>query len=126
MSDDEIAAVFRDTSKTFTERTPEAIAEAQRASEFLEALESGVIREAFESGAIGRKKPGRRPGISRKRDAYRFLAQECLDEAGGRSKRAERNFIKIACRVAGITQERAKNCWYQATEPDGRTRRARR
>jgi hypothetical protein len=125
-SDDELADVIRDNGITFPVLTPEAEAEAKRDNEFLEALESGVVREAFESGAIRRKKPGRRPGTSRKRDAYRFLAQACLDAAGGRSKKAEQDFIKIACAEANIGPERAKNCWYEATEPDGLTRRARR
>jgi hypothetical protein len=125
-SDDELAGVIRDNGIAFPVLTPEAEAEAQRENKFLEALESGVVREAFESGAIGRKKPGRRPGTSRKRDAYRLLAQACLDEAAGRSKKAEQDFIKIACAQARITPERAKNCWYEATEPDGLTRRARR
>ena len=125
-SDEEHAAFIRDNGITFPVLTPEAEAETQRENEFLEALESGVVREAFESGAIRRKKPGRRPGTSRKRDAYRFLAQACLDAAGGRSKKAEQDFIKIACAEANIGPERAKNCWYEATEPDGLTRRARR
>jgi hypothetical protein len=124
-NDDELTAFIRDIGITFPLLTPEAIAEAQRENEFLEALESGAVREAFESGAIKRKKPGRRPGTSRKGAAYRFLAQVCLNEAGGRSKKAEKEFIKIACAKAGITPERAKNCWYEATEPDGLTRRVR-
>jgi hypothetical protein len=126
MSDAEISVFIRDNGITFPALTPDAEAAAQRENEFLEALESGVVREAFESGAIRRKKPGRRPGTSRKRDAYRFLAQACLDDAGGHSKKAERNFIEIACAEANIGPERAKNCWYEATEPDGLTRRARR
>ena len=125
-TDDELTAFTRDIGITFPVLTPEAIAEAQRENEFLEALESGAVREAFESGAIGRKKPGRRPGTSKKPAAYRFLAQACLDDAGGHSKKAERNFIEIACAEANIGPERAKNCWYEATEPDGLTRRARR
>ena len=126
MSDAEISAFIRDNGITFPVLTPEAKAEAQRENEFLEALESGAVREGFESGAIRRKKPGRMPGTSRKRDAYRFLAQACLDAAGGRSKKAEKDFIKIACAEANIGPERAKTCWYEATEPDGLTRRVRR
>jgi hypothetical protein len=115
MSGSEISVFIRDNGITFPVLTPDAEAAAQRENEFLEALESGVVREAFESGAIRRKKPGRRPGTSRKRDVYRFLAQACLDDSGGHSKKAERNFIKIACAEAHIGQERAKNCWYEAT-----------
>jgi hypothetical protein len=126
MSDAEILAFIRDNGITFPVLTPDVEAEARQENEFLEALESGVVREAFERGAIRRKKPGRRPGTSKKRDAYRFLAQACLDDAGGHAKKAERNFINIACAEANIGEESAKNCWYEATEPDGLTRRARR
>jgi hypothetical protein len=126
MSDDELSAFVRDIGITFPELTPEAMAEAQRENEFLEALESGAVREAFESGAIGRKKPGPKPGQGPyKWEAYAFLAQACLTHAAGSLKQAKKEFIRIASAEARIDPDSAENRWYEVTEAVGRTRRVR-
>jgi hypothetical protein len=71
MSDNELSAFIRDSGITFPVLTPEAKADVQRENEYLEAHESGAVREAFESGALRRKKPGRRkttkPTMARRR-----------------------------------------------------------
>jgi hypothetical protein len=123
MSDAELSAFIRDIGITFPVLTPEAKAEAQRENEYLEAHESGAVREAFESGAIWRKKPGRTPGESKERAAARAIAQACLDKAAGRSRFAKQTFINRAPDELHIGPDSAKNLWYEVTEADSRTTR---
>jgi hypothetical protein len=113
-SDEEHAAFIRDHHITFPGPTAEPQPEAR-----LEAL-----NEAIESGAIHRKKPGRRPGESKERGALvRAVAQACLDKAGGRTGIAKRTFIERVCAEMHIGRDRADNLWYEVTEAVGRTRR---
>ena len=112
-SDDVLLAVS--SVLGFPEPTPEEKAEAQ--------WEDKVVA-AIESGAIGRKKPGRKPGESKERDALvRAVAQACLDKAGGRSGIAKQTFIERVCAEMHIGRDRADNLWYEVTEAVGRTRR---
>jgi hypothetical protein len=103
-SDHELADVIRGI--TFPVLTPEA----QRENQFLEALESGVFRDAFESGAIKRKKPGRRPGKQeRRRDLYLALYLECLAKNERNVGLADVEFIKRAPVEFNITPPTARN-----------------
>jgi hypothetical protein len=108
------------TSVTYSALTPEEKAEAES-----EAQWEAKLFKAIESGEIGRGKPGRRPGKSKKSDAVRAVAQVCLTAAGGHSGKARQAFIKQICALNHIGSERAVNLWYETTEPDGRARRVR-
>jgi hypothetical protein len=130
MSEDELTAFIRENNITFP--SPSAESESESGSRLggrLEALneliESGaipVVIEAIESGAIGRKKPGRKPGESKERDALvRAIAQACLNKAGGRSGIAKRTFVERVCAEMHIGRDRADNIWYEVTEAVGRT-----
>jgi hypothetical protein len=104
MSDAELSAFIRDIGITFPVLTPEAKAEAQRENEYLEAHESGAVREAFESGAIWRKKPG--PEAKREEE-YRRLRLECLRDFPDDGKSA-----RIRFRVLSRLNPRyARNVW---------------
>jgi hypothetical protein len=110
MSYDEVSAFIRDNGITFPVLTPEAEAEAQRENEFFEALESGVVRDAFESGAIHRKKPGRRPGEQeRRREAYLALYRDCLIKNERNIGLADVEFVKRATVEFSITPASARN-----------------
>jgi hypothetical protein len=113
---DELTAFIRDNKIEFPTPTPETEAEAQWEAKLFKAIESGEI---------GRKKPGRRPGKSKERDAVRAVAQVCLTAAGGHSGKAKQAFIKQICALNHIGSDRAENLWYETTEPDGRSRRVR-
>ena len=110
MGDDELAVFIRDSGITFPVLTPEAEAEARRENEFLEAHESGAVREAIESGAIWRKKPGRKLV----RAVYLEMAQKCLDEANGNLARARETFIEQAMKSQRIKRESAESRWAEA------------
>jgi hypothetical protein len=116
MSPEESDAYIRDHEIKFPVLTPEDKAAAAWDAKLFEAIESG---------AIGRKKPGRRPGKSKERDAVRAVAQECLTAAGGHSGKAKQAFIKQIRARNHIGSDRADNLWYEATEPDGHSRRVR-
>jgi hypothetical protein len=109
-SDDELLAVSSVVG--FPELTPEEKAEAQRENRFFEALESGVVREAFESGAIGRKTPGRRPVGA----VYLEMAQKSLDKANGNFARARETFIEQAMKLRGIQRDSAATRWAEAVK----------
>jgi hypothetical protein len=109
-TDEETAAYFRNF--TFPELTPEEKAEARRENEFLEALGSGVVREAFESKAIYRKTPGRKPVGA----IYLKMAQKCLDKANGNFARARETFIEQAMELRGIQRGSAESRWAEAVK----------
>jgi hypothetical protein len=108
------------TSVTYLALTPEEKAEAEA-----EAQWEAKLFKAIESGEIGRGKPGRRPGKSKKNTTARDVARACLTAAGGHSGKAKQAFIKQICALNHIGEDRAVNIWYEITEPDGRTRRVR-
>ena len=116
MNTDELSAVIRDSPVPTPEEKAEAEAEAQWEAK---------LHKAIASGEIGRERPGRKPGKSKVRDAYRPVAEACLREAGGRSGKAKKAFIDRICALGNVTPGTAKNRWYGATEPYGRTRRPR-
>jgi hypothetical protein len=120
MNTDELSAVIRDNGIIFPVPTPEEKAEAEA-----EAQWEAKLHKAIASGEIGRERPGRKPGTSKVLDADRILAQVCLNDARGRSDKAKAAFIKHLCAQYDIKSDRAKNRWYEVTEPDGRTRRVR-
>jgi hypothetical protein len=104
MSDDELTAFIRDNGITFPVLTPEAEAEARRENKFLEALESGAVREGFESGAIWRKTPGPK---AKREEEYRRLRLECLRDFPDDEKSA-----RIRFRVLSRLNPRyARNVW---------------
>jgi hypothetical protein len=74
---------------------------------------------------VSRLKTGPRPGNSKVLAADRPVAQACLKEAGGRSGKAKKAFINRIRAPGNVTPGTAKNRWYDATEPYGRTRRPR-
>ena len=74
---------------------------------------------------VSRLKTGPRPGNSQVLAADRLVAQACLKETGGRSGKAKKAFINRIRAPGNVTPGTAKNRWYAATEPYGRTRRPR-
>ena len=74
---------------------------------------------------VSRLKTGPRSGNSKVLAADRPVAQACLKEAGGRSGKAKKAFINRIRAPGNVTPGTAKNRWYDATEPYGRTRRPR-
>jgi hypothetical protein len=74
---------------------------------------------------VARLKTGPRLGNSKVLAADRLVAQACLKEAGGRSGKAKTAFINRIRAPGNVTRGTAKNRWYDATEPYGRTRRPR-
>jgi hypothetical protein len=116
MSEDELTAFICDNKIEFPAPTPESEAQAEWEARLFEAIETGEI---------GRKKPGRKLGKSKERDAARAIAQTCLAAAGGHSGNAKRAFIKQIGALNHIERDRAKNLWYEVTEAAERTRRVR-
>jgi hypothetical protein len=78
-----------------------------------EAIEIGAIEvaiEAFESGAIYRKKPGRRPGEQpRRREDYLALYRQCLSEKERNIGLADSEFIERAMAEFNVTKPSARN-----------------
>jgi hypothetical protein len=86
--DDELTAFIRDNKIEFPTPTPESEAEAHWEAKLFKAIESGEI---------GRGKPGRRPGKSKKSDAVRAVAQACLPrQADTRGKQSRLSSSKYA------------------------------
>ena len=136
-SDEEHAAFIRDNNIIFPGPTPKSEPQPEARLEALnEAIESGLIEvviEAFESGAIRRKKPGRKQGKLLARASDREIAHECLTKARGNARAAMTAFIDRVKKgmskralESGSADTTAERRWYAVREPRGRSPRVRR
>ena len=120
MEPDELAAFIRENGITFPVLTPEDKAEAEALAQW----EAKLHRLSRAGRSAARSRAGSR-GSSKVLAADRLVAQACLKEAGGRSEKAKTAFINQIRAPDNVTSGTAKNRWYDATEPYGRTRRPR-
>ena len=123
-SDEEHAAFIRDNNIIFPGPTPESEPQPEARLEALnEAIESGLIEvviEAFESGAIRRKKPGRKQEALGARPTGRLRTQ-CLTKARGNARAAMTAFIDRVKKgmskralESGSADTTAERRWYAA------------
>jgi hypothetical protein len=117
MSDDELSVVIRDNNITFPGPTAESESESRleaRLEAVNEAIDRGLIEvviEAFESGAIGRKKPGRKPRLNgtEQDDKYLALWRKCVDVCRGDTDRARIKFFRDGPEKLNVTEGTMRN-----------------
>jgi hypothetical protein len=101
-SDEEHAALIRDNHITFPGPTAESEPQPEARLE--------AVIEAIESGAIHRKKPGRKAGEQeRRREAYLALYKDCLIKNERNIGLADAEFAERAMAEFNVTAPTARN-----------------
>ena len=110
MTDDELSAFIGDlTGSSFYRGSDRWLAERE-----------AEILEAIESGAVDRKKPGRKPELERA-DKYRVLRQELFGkERLSNSLGARMRFIKAARKRFSVDRRTAENNWSRLWREDAK------
>ena len=108
MTDDELTDFIRDNRIDFyCGSDPEAERETR-------------ILEAIESGAVDRKKPGRKPELERV-DKYRVLRRELFGkERFSNSLGARMRFLKVAKKRFKVDRRTAENNWSRLWREDAK------